>query len=52
MNNRYDEKITRRLFFSMVPIQILMVMCGGVNVIIDSAFASNLIGPGAMAVSV
>lgn len=51
MENRYDEKITRRLFFSMVPIQILMVMCGGVNVIIDSAFASNLIGPQAMAVT-
>lgn len=51
MINRYDEKITRRLFFSMIPIQILMVMCGGVNVIIDSAFASNLIGADAMAVT-
>ena len=51
MRNTYDEKITRRLFFSMVPVQILLVMCGGVNVIIDSAFASNLIGPDAMAVT-
>ena len=33
----------------MVPVQILLVMCGGVNVIIDGAFASNLIGPDAMA---
>lgn len=49
MINRYDEKITRRLFFSMVPVQILLVMCGGISVIIDSAFASNLIGPDAMA---
>lgn len=51
MINRYDEKITRRLFFSMIPIQILLVMCGGINVIIDSAFASNLIGSDAMAVT-
>ena len=49
MNNRYDEKITRKLFFSMVPVQILLVMCGGISIIIDSAFASNLIGPDAMA---
>lgn len=51
MKSTYDETITRRLFFSMVPVQILLVMCGGVNVIIDSAFASNLIGPDAMAVT-
>lgn len=51
MNTRYDEKITRRLFFSMVPVQILLVMCGGVDVIIDGAFASNFIGPDAMAVT-
>lgn len=51
MTGRYDERITRRLFFSMIPIQILMVMCGGVNVIIDSAFASNLISADAMAVT-
>ncbi len=31
MINRYDEKITRRLFFSMIPIQILLVMCGGIS---------------------
>lgn len=51
MSTRYDEKITRRLFFAMAPVQILLVMCGGVNVIIDGAFASNLIGPDAMAVT-
>lgn len=51
MDTRYDEKITRRLFFAMAPVQILLVMCGGINVIIDSAFASNLIGPDAMAVT-
>ena len=49
MNQMYDEKITRRLFFSMVPVQILVVMCGGVNVIIDTAFAGNLIGKSALA---
>lgn len=51
MQNSYDEKITRRLFFSMVPVQILMVLSGGINVIIDGFFASNLIGPDAMAVT-
>ena len=45
----YDERITGKLFFSLVPVQILLVMCGGVNVIIDGAFASNLIGPEAVA---
>ena len=51
MINRYDEKITRKLFFSMVPVQILLVMCGGVNIIIDGWFASNMIGPDAIAVT-
>jgi len=51
MKSTYDETITRRLFFSMAPVQILLVMCGGINTIIDSAFASNLIGPDAMAVT-
>jgi len=51
MTDRYDEKITRKLFFSMVPVQILLVMCGGVNIIIDGWFASNFIGPGAIAVT-
>ena len=50
MNTSYDEKITRRIFFRMVPVQILLVMCGGINVIIDGAFASNFIGHDAMAV--
>lgn len=49
MINGYNEKVTRKLFFSLVPVQILLVMCGGVNIIIDSAFASNLIGPNAVA---
>ena len=51
MKSTYDETITRRLFFSMVPVQILLVMCGGVNVIIDGVFASNFIGNDAMAVT-
>lgn len=45
----YDERITGKLFFSLVPVQILLVMCGGVNIIIDGTFASNLIGPEAVA---
>lgn len=46
MNTRYDEKITRRLFFSMVPVQVMLVMCSGINFIIDGAFASILIAHG------
>ena len=33
----------------MVPVQVMLVMCSGINVIIDGAFASNFIGPDSMA---
>jgi Na+-driven multidrug efflux pump/anti-sigma regulatory factor (Ser/Thr protein kinase) len=34
----------------MVPVQVMLVMCSGINVIIDGVFASNFIGTDAMAV--
>ena len=49
--NKYANDITLRVFFSLIPVQILLVLCGGLNVVIDGVFASNLIGPDAMAVT-
>ncbi len=46
-----ESKLISRIFFRMVPIQILLVVIGGINTVIDSAFASNLIGPAALAVT-
>ncbi|MCR4926486.1 MAG: ATP-binding protein [Lachnospiraceae bacterium] len=48
-NHRHD--IIPRLYMKLVPVQILLVIIGGINSIIDNAFAGNLIGPGAMAVT-
>ena len=35
----------------LLPVQILLVIIGGMNSIIDNAFAANLLGAGAMAVT-
>lgn len=35
----------------LLPVQIILVIIGGTNAIIDNAFAGNLIGPQAMAVT-
>ena len=43
--------IIPRLYMKLLPIQILLVIIGGMNAIIDNAFAANLLGPGAMAVT-
>ena len=50
MSTSADGKIISRLFFSLLPVQILMVAIGSIDSIIDGTIASNLIGPQAMAV--
>ena len=50
MNAAADTKMISRLFFSLLPVQIMMVAIGSINSIIDGALASNLVGPLAMAV--
>ena len=35
----------------LLPMQIVLVIIGGINAVIDNAFAGNLIGTGAMAVT-
>lgn len=46
-----NEKMISKLFIKLLPIQIFLVIIGGINSVIDSTFASNLIGPDAMAVT-
>ena len=50
MKNNHSG-IIPRLYMKLLPIQILLVIIGGMNAIIDNAFAANLLGPGAMAVT-
>ncbi len=45
------SEIIPRLYMKLVPVQIVLVIIGGVNAIIDNAFAGNLIGKDAMAVT-
>ncbi len=45
------SKIIPRLYMKLLPIQILLVIIGGMNSIIDNAFAANLLGSDAMAVT-
>ena len=46
-----DTKLITKLFFRMVPVQILLVVISGLNSVIDSSFASNMIGDNAMAIT-
>ncbi len=46
-----SSEIIPRLYIKLLPVQIVLVIIGGVNAIIDNAFAGNLIGPQAMAVT-
>ena len=48
--NQYsaDYKLLSGLFFRLLPYQILLIVINAVNGIVDSLFASNLIGQGAM----
>ena len=45
-----DGQIISRLFFRLLPVQILIMAMTSVNSIIDGVMASNLIGPSAMTV--
>lgn len=46
-----QSEIIPRLYLKLLPIQIVLVIIGGINGIIDNAFAGNLIGSQAMAVT-
>ncbi len=46
-----DDKMMGRLFLRLLPVQIILVIIAGINNVVDSAFASNLIGADAMAVT-
>ena len=48
MNNASDSRLLSRLFFRLLPIQILLLLITTVNNIISSLFASNYIGTEAM----
>lgn len=43
------SEIIPRLYMKLLPMQIVLVIIGGTNAIIDNGFAGNLIGPQAMA---
>ena len=43
-----DYKLLRRLFFRLLPYQILLIVISAVNGIVDSLYASNAIGKSAM----
>lgn len=43
-----DYKLLTRLFFRLLPYQILLIVINAVNGIVDGLFASNAIGPDAM----
>ena len=45
-----DSKIITRLFFRLLPVQIILVAIGSINSIIDGAIASRFIGPIAISV--
>ena len=51
MKTKSDAKIISRLFFSLLPIQILLLAIGGINSIIDGSIASHSLGSDAMAVT-
>ena len=46
-----DSRMITRLFFSLLPVQILMVAIASINGIVDGMMASNFIGPQAMAIT-
>lgn len=45
-----DSKIISRLFFRLLPVQIILVAIGSINSIIDGMIAGKLIGPLALSV--
>lgn len=46
-----QSEIIPRLYMKLLPVQIVLVIIGGINGIIDNAFAGNLLGAKAMAVT-
>ncbi|MBQ9443706.1 MAG: ATP-binding protein [Lachnospiraceae bacterium] len=46
-----QSEIIPRLYMKLLPVQIAFVIIGGINAVIDNAFAGNLIGASAMAVT-
>ena len=46
-----QSEIIPRLYMKLLPVQIVLVIIGGANSIIDNVFAGNLIGSQAMAVT-
>lgn len=51
MKTQTQSELIPRLYMKLLPVQIVLVIIGGVNAIIDNAFAGNLIGEHAMAVT-
>ena len=46
-----DALMLRKLFFRLIPVQILLVAIGSLNSVIDGVMASRFIGPEAMTVT-
>ena len=46
--NHAEYKLLTRLFFRLLPYQILLIVINAVNGIVDSLYASNMIGQSAM----
>lgn len=49
MNNYYDSKMLKNIFWHLLPVQILIATISSINGIIDATVASNFIGPEAIA---
>ena len=43
-----DHKLLTGLFFRLLPFQVLLIVISAVNGIVDSLYASNVIGKSAM----
>ena len=46
--NPSDHKLLTGLFFRLLPFQVLLIVISAVNGIVDSLYASNVIGKAAM----
>ena len=49
MNNNYDSKMIKNVFWHLLPVQILIATISSINGIIDATVASNFIGHEAIA---
>ena len=48
---RTDSGMITKLFFSLLPVQIMLIGISSMNAIVDSMMASNFIGPDALAMT-